>query len=660
MTFVFIALGAVVFEIWLRRRWSWVILLRAAWIIILGFILADYNRIHSKSLSQPETLHILFDRSSSVLDLKDRRDRLEGFLSEIRSWVEERKQPVQILSFGDQVRAESFDLPKDSTLKTLLRPAEEDLKNDEGAVVLISDGRWSDSIQLKRPVYAVQLGETGEKDVWIENLQPTFTAFLKNRLKVPIDIGQEGFAGKSVRVSLWLGDEKVDEKEVELQKGLTRTELSYFPERMGENIFVARVTALTGELSDINNQSTTKIRTVRDKMRILHIGGKPSVDLKAWRFFLTRQPDVDMVSFYILRTISNDPEAKNSELSLIPFPYEELFSMELSKFDVVILQNFDFNLYFPASYLTNLAAFVRDGGGLLIIGGDQGIHRYQYSPLESIFPFEYERGGAFERSNASVDDVGSHPIVKGLELSFQKMFWTGFHQLKHRETATDLVQLRGGIPLLSIRAVDRGRIVSVNTDESWKLQMQPTAEIGSFSKLARRTLQYLTFDPEMEVQKLLSSRWQAGQEVKLQLKTGESSNWVVKSLFDPKFERRFSNQTEIKFVVPAPGPYTVQNSNLQDLGIFETEEQPWRDEWKHLLASDEKMKRLAESTQGKWLSFKNRKEIFDESLTGRQILSASVEPWTAGSSKIVWSILFFAIVFMCCDFYFRKKINWDA
>jgi hypothetical protein len=541
-----------------------------------------------------------------------------------------------------------------------LRPAEEALKDHESAVILLSDGRWTDNAQFKSPVFAIQMGERDERDVWIETLQSSFTAFLKNRLKIPVEIGQQGFLGKTVRVSLWLGDEKVDEKEVQLEKGLSRAELTYFPERMGEHIFVVRVTAMTGELSDLNNQSTTKIHTVRDKMRILHIGGKPSMDLKAWRLFLTRQPDVDMVSFYILRSISNDPEAKNSELSLIPFPYEELFSTELPKFDVVILQNFDFNLYFPPSYLANLAQFIREGGGLLIVGGDQGIHRYENSPLESLFPFEYSEGGRFDRESLSAQVAGLHPLISGLEAAFQKPVWTGFHRLKHREGSLDLVRFKNGIPLLNLRAVEKGRVVALNTDESWKLQMQPNSEPGSFGKLARRILQFLTFDPEMEPTKLLSSKWQTGHEVQLKLATNEVADWRVKSLFDSKFELKVQNQSEMKFVIPSAGPYWVENSKLQEPVIFETEEQPWRDEWKHLLSSDEKMDGLALQTHGMRLAFKDRKKVFDQPLSGRQILSASVEPWTRGHENLSWLVLSLALIFLCLDFFFRKKINWDV
>src|SRR5690606_5201854 len=108
------------------------------------------------------------------------------------------------------------------------------------------------------------------------------------------------------------------------------------------------------------------------------------------------------------------PEARNEELSLIPFPYEELFSTELEKFDVVLLHNFDFNLYFQPFYLANLARFVREGGALLMVGGDQSFHRYVGSPLESIMPFKFgAKKGVLEMGRTGAKVVSDHPVIDG-------------------------------------------------------------------------------------------------------------------------------------------------------------------------------------------------------------------------------------------------------
>ncbi|MBN8554569.1 MAG: hypothetical protein J0L93_03915 [Deltaproteobacteria bacterium] len=649
-------------EIFLRRKIHWVFVIRILWILMLGWTIAEWTKVLSKQLSQPEALHILIDRSSSVFDLPERKKNLDLFLEELKEWTSSRKQPTRIFSFGANVQAETFDLKGNGSLKTLLEPVNQVLKDQDGSVILISDGLWSDYARLPLPTYAVQIADQEEKDVWIDSVQPVFTAFLKNRLKIPVTIAQKGFSGKTVKLSLWLSGQKIQEVEKTLTNPQVTFDFNYFPEKMGENIFILKVSSLAGELSELNNETSFRVRTVRDKMRILHISGRPSTDMKAWRLFLTKQPDVDLVSFYILRSINDIPEAKNDELSLIPFPYEELFSTELEKFDVVILQNFDFNLYFQPFYLANLAQFVRQGGSLLMIGGDQGFHRYRSSPLEPLLPFEFNGIGKFEQDPLSARVVNQHPVIDGLDFAFQIPQWRGYHRLHPRADSTDLVRYSNGIPFVSLRQIDKGRIVTINSDESWKLQFQPMNSAPVFNKLARKIVQYLTFDPEMDPERLISSKWQVGKSTHLHLASDQAVDWKISPLLKAgsKMGVSFKNEREIDFEVTEPGVYEVKVSNLPDAFVFETEEKPWREEWKNLIHDNLKMKKIAENSSGKFFEFDDRKKIFNQPLSGTQIVSASTESWTAASTASSWAILLLTLFFMCLDFFIRKKLQWDG
>jgi hypothetical protein len=358
---------------------------------------------------------------------------------------------------------------------------------------------------------------------------------------------------------LWKGTEKLSYQKVKLQKEKTAIQFNYFPEKMGEDFFLVKVEPLTGELSSLNNVFPFKVRTVRDKMRLLHICGRPSQDLKNWRAFLTRQPDVDLVSFYILRSLEDNPEAKDYELSLIPFPYEDLFSVELEKFDVVILQNFDFNLYFQPFYLSNLARFVEHGGGLLMVGGDMSFHKYNGSPLENLFPFSFgSLGGAYEERQDRVKAVRSHPISAGLEAAVESRQWTARHKIQSNPDGIDLFRFVSEIPFLSIRDAGRGRVVSVNSDETWELQMYPSDDGPVFSKLARRILQYLTFDPEMEPDQFVSEEWGVGKKVHLRLQGGMKSSWRIESIFGPRaWMAEYPASDSVEFTVPFAGLFQV-------------------------------------------------------------------------------------------------------
>ena len=89
------------------------------------------------------------------------------------------------------------------------------------------------------------------------------------------------------------------------------------------------------------------------------------------RLFLKEDPGVDLVSFFILRTPKTSARGGTPMFSLIPFPYERLFTEQLETFDVVVFQNFDYKPYFengPDRLLNGIAEFVRNGGAFVAIG----------------------------------------------------------------------------------------------------------------------------------------------------------------------------------------------------------------------------------------------------------------------------------------------------
>ena len=76
-----------------------------------------------------------------------------------------------------------------------------------------------------------------------------------------------------------------------------------------------------------------------------------------------------MISFVILRTPTDVVNVPESQLSLIPFPTQRLFTQELKNFDLIIFENFSYQLYFPWYYLENVRKYVQEGGAFAMIGG---------------------------------------------------------------------------------------------------------------------------------------------------------------------------------------------------------------------------------------------------------------------------------------------------
>ena len=92
--------------------------------------------------------------------------------------------------------------------------------------------------------------------------------------------------------------------------------------------------------------------------------------------------NVDLISYYHLRTPDSIDPARKGELSLIPFPTRELFEEQLDSFDLVIFQNFTYRGFRMRRYLPRIRDYVKAGGGFVMVGDlsftSGGICRYAH------------------------------------------------------------------------------------------------------------------------------------------------------------------------------------------------------------------------------------------------------------------------------------------
>ncbi len=121
----------------------------------------------------------------------------------------------------------------------------------------------------------------------------------------------------------------------------------------------------------------------------MFLAGRPSAEYAFLREFLKADPNRELVSFVILRNPENPSPAPDRELSLIPFPVDEIFGRALPQFDLFILENFSAARFrLPPQYLDALKRFVAGGGALLVMGGENAFSGggYRGSPLEELLP----------------------------------------------------------------------------------------------------------------------------------------------------------------------------------------------------------------------------------------------------------------------------------
>lgn len=404
--------------------------------------------------------------------------------------------------------------------------------------------------RLGGPLTLYQVGTNEPRDdVSITDMRAGGFAFLRAPFAIEVDVEALGGARRRIPVTLTQDGQPAATGTVQLDadgKGTTRFEVT--PNAPGRFIFEASVPVADGDAVPANNALTLAVRVVRDRVRVLQVSGSPSWDQKFLRLFLKEDPAVDLVSFFILRTIRDMGAGwDGAELSLIKFPYEKLFTSELWSFDLVILQNFDYAPYFDRSsteLLANLAEFVRKGGALAMIGGNLSFDLGEYAgtPLAEVLPVTLGvTGDAVDTTPFAprLTSAGArHPITQLVaDPADNDATWKRLASLDGLNLsrgaapgAAVLLEhptLRGPegkpLPVLAVGEFGEGRTMALMGDSSWRWSFTEAGQghgNQAYLRFWKNAARWLIGDPEDEPVVVESSRenYQVGEEVRLRVR----------------------------------------------------------------------------------------------------------------------------------------------
>jgi uncharacterized membrane protein len=301
------------------------------------------------------------------------------------------------------------------------------------------------------------------------------------------------------------------------------------------------------------------------------------------RTALKSDPSIDLLSFVILRTPSDILNVRSFEQSLIPFPVKTLFLTELTNFDLLIFDNFNYALYLRPEHLESIRRFVEDGGSFAMVGGpnlfDEG--RYGLSPIGDILPVRFVESEFYRRDppfRVKLSPAGAkHPILRfggeyregdaGPDLLWREMSpLDGVNLMEAKKSATVLLETAQGIPwpILTVSEKGKGRVLALTTDYAWKWYMGMVAS-GQGNQLylmfVHRMVRWLTKDPSLDLVQMILPETTAstGQEadVRIRFQDGVPSRIsdaaVSFSVFNPQGVKIDSKLKP----TPQPGEYIV-------------------------------------------------------------------------------------------------------
>src|SRR5262245_52146286 len=337
---------------------------------------------------------------------------LERAAPRLAAW-QQAGHEVDVFSFGDNVSPATAVSLREPPAGDATRIGEAlgDVRTryagrDLGAVFVISDGIDTGRIgegpldaatrtaidALGAPVHTVGLGEKSLRDLSVAAVLADQFAFVRTPASIEAVIRQTGLPDRQVEVTLERDGRPVASRSVVLRGDRSEEKVAFdwLPDHPGNFVFRISTPVLGGEALKSNNEQSFALKVIRDRVRVLHLSGRPSWDERFLRAMLRRDPNVDLVSFFILRTETDEQPWNRNDLSLIPFPTYEIFEEQLRSFDLVIFQNFNYAPYGVEPFLPNVRDYVEGGGALAMIGGDLSFASggYGATVLRDVLPVE--------------------------------------------------------------------------------------------------------------------------------------------------------------------------------------------------------------------------------------------------------------------------------
>lgn len=375
--------------------------------------------------------------------------------------------------------------------------------------ILLTDGQVHDvpapgtHLQDYGPVHTLLTGRKNERDRRLVITEAPAYGIVGQTvvIKYKVEDTKSTEAGNQASVII-RSNGKPDVQNVEVGK---EQQTTITIDHAGQNIVDLEAEPLEDEITKVNNRAPVIINGVRDRLRVLLVSGQPHAGGRTWRDMLTSDPGVDLVHFTILREPDKLDATPQNELSLIAFPFHELFEVKLYKFDLIIFDRYSLNRILPDYYFANIAKYVRDGGALLEASGpsfttDESIYKTEISSVLPAAP----TGEIMEQPyRPALSEAGKrHPVT-------QDLHWQGEGE-KPEEWGRWLRQIGiapksgevlmtgvHGKPLLVLDRVDKGRVAQLASDQIW-LWSRGYDGGGPNAELLRRLAHWLMKEPELE------------------------------------------------------------------------------------------------------------------------------------------------------------------
>ncbi len=445
-----------------------------------------------------------------------------------------------------------------TSLGTAMQKAMDELIGQPVAgMIILSDGgnnSGEDPLDLAgidavrgMPVYCVGLGDPkSKKDLIISNVFADEVANKDDIVNLTVTLEGRGFKGAQIPVRLMKKDRVVREEQVYLEDSNVKKEINmnFTADETGEFNYTVVTLALPGEISELNNKKSVKIKVSDDKLKILYLERYPR-----WQYrYLIRALKRDKNVFLSGLLEYSDAGFSEGNRPLAEFPptREQLFD-----YDVIILGDVS-KTFLNKTRALLIKAFVEEKGGSLLFMPGSGWSGYseRVPEIESMLPVELKSGNVLgkQQFKPELTREGLQNPFMQLEddlkananawKNIEGFFWaakTG----KEKPGAVVYARYPGAVPggtnvFLASHRFGSGRVFLISSDELWRWRYR--RENGYFYKFFGQLMRWLgpeRISSESKYVKFTTdkNRYTAGERVLVNAKIVDKEYNMVKEEF---------------------------------------------------------------------------------------------------------------------------------
>jgi hypothetical protein len=425
---------------------------------------------------------------------------------------------VRVGPSADPATFEASNVPPTGTrLFSALEDALAEVPRDRFAgAMFITDGQVHDvpevleEFAIDGPLHVLLSGRRDAGDRRLTVVQSPGYGIVGNSVRLTLRIDEPAAVrARQAQVTI-RRDGEADGRTILAPVGSDHT-IELIVDRGGPSVYDISVAPGPAELTLANNRAIVIVNGIRDRLRVLLVSGQPHPGERTWRNLLKADPSVDLVHFTILRPPEKQDGTPVRELSLIAFPYRELFEIKLNEFDLIIFDRYRRMGVLPSVYLRNIADYVLAGGALLEAAApsQSPIASLYRTDLARVLPAAPSGDVVSEPFHVGVTDKGRrHPVtatLRGLPPPGSDVLpqWGRWFRQIDAAANSGTVVLDGTEerPMLILDRVGEGRVAQLLSDHIW-LWARDFEGGGPHDELLRRLAHWLMKEPELEEDRL--------------------------------------------------------------------------------------------------------------------------------------------------------------